>query len=41
MTFRQFFTTGAAIHGSHLAAVPEEAYAGRQPRRRVAADAEV
>jgi flavin reductase (DIM6/NTAB) family NADH-FMN oxidoreductase RutF len=37
MTLRQFFATGDAIHGSRLAAPPEEAYAGRAPRRRPAA----
>ncbi len=34
MTLRQFFSTGEPIHGSRLAVVPEEAYAGRMPRRR-------
>lgn len=34
MALRQFFSTGEPVHGSRLASVPEEAYAGRMPRRR-------
>jgi flavin reductase (DIM6/NTAB) family NADH-FMN oxidoreductase RutF len=37
MSFRQFLTTGAPLQSSRLALPPEEAYAGRRPRRRVLA----
>lgn len=34
MSFRQFFSVGASLQPSRLAEPPEEAYAGRMPRRR-------